>query len=1029
MFNWLVSLVNTGSISQKNIETQNNYYSAEVDTLLKSIDGYYNDGDISGAFDLISSAISKSNNKGYKYPLLVKKIGYLLETRNIDNAKSILTLLSKDYNNFINIKYKEHLLLIYSLEKKEEDFFKLVEEIKAEKDDVQSDEYFQILYYSNSGNLEDAERLFNKYNSDKQDKNYVVGGHVFSNLYNITKDKKHLEKAIKFYQMILDNKPHFLLKVHVCGFFVENIITKVLQTSNKNFDKKQLVEHKVLLNKLFESKKHFNKQYINQLVNFYAYILLILDFKDEYTQFYDNHNRVLFNEHCLQYWHFKNENIAHKLIHDNIEKNERLLINYASLMTDKDEQEIVLSYFEKNNELLFKYDLLIYFYTKGIIKFEREIMPEIKTYINDNKTTSYELYTSYLLLKHNNSEQINEDESKTLLSYVEDDTASYSKVTETINLLEKIKKTESYIQLAINKIEQFDELTNFVLIKCWHDKELKLEDFELFIDSIDKLTYAPYISDIYFKYDRYDKSFECIQRIWEHEHDIKTAICLLQIGVNNFQRFTARIDEEVENEALFYLQSMQKDLDFSIIGLISYYSLIINKDKNNAFGIINKKVLELNVYELDNENKQQLSSLYFNSIINFKDKELDSFEKNTIFIKDNIYYLDKAVFKNVHEVYIEKFNIAFVSKWEMKKMEEDQNFERKSLFHFLVNQILETIDSPHFKMLKIDLGSSKPFEEMQQMMLEQSEYTENQFERYSNEEDIAFWQLTGSYDKYFNLVVHLIEDETINFNSCRINYQSKKVPKLLTLSSIIFLNYNNILEEVLKKEDIFIQKTTYDWLIFYIEELDSKDEILTTFAKNGEFFKDVVPKERIKAFSSSLKEILSNIKYKQIIDDTKASLPFKDAFSLSKHLGVQEYQALSLSYQQNYQIITEDRMFEVIFSTLNFNPTMIGNSLSLFKDNELHELRIELHKKKYKFVVHLNMLIQLVNVLTKQKVNKFTKNSADIINILNDYGSLEPIKRIYNNVYKVLYPKVILPEEDELSRNIERMLDCIELKD
>ena len=75
------------------------------------------------------------------------------------------------------------------------------------------------------------------------------------------------------------------------------------------------------------------------------------------------------------------------------------------------------------------------------------------------------------------------------------------------------------------------------------------------------------------------------------------------------------------------------------------------------------------------------------------------------------------------------------------------------------------------------------------------------------------------------------------------------------------------------------------------------------------------------------------------------------------------------------------------------------------------------------------MLIQLVNVLTKQKVNKFTKNSADIINILNDYGSLEPIKRIYNNVYKVLYPKVILPEEDELSRNIERMLDCIELKD
>lgn len=564
-----------------------------------------------------------------------------------------------------------------------------------------------------------------------------------------------------------------------------------------------------------------------------------------------------------------------------------------------------------------------------------------------------------------------------------------------------------------------------MLGKCWHDIELKLEDFEFFITSIDELKYAPYIADIYFKYDRYDKSFECIQKMWEDEHTIEIAIHLLRIGVNNFQKFTSRIDEEIENEALFYLQSMQKDLDFNTIGLISYYSLVINTDKNNAFGIINKKVLELNVYELDNEDKQQLSSLYFNSITNFKDKELDTFEKNTIFIKDGIHYLDKDVFKSVHEVYIEKFNIAFVNKLEMKRKEEDATYERKSLFHFIVNQILETIDSPHFKMMTVDWGTKSPLEEIQEMMIAQSEYTEDQFERYSNGEGITFWQLAGSYDKYFNLIVKLLEDDTINFNSCMIYHQSPKVPKLLTLSSIIFLHHHNKLKEVLEREDIFIQKTTFDWLMFYVDKLDKEEEIFTAFAKDGQFFKDIVTKEQIEVFSSHLKELLNNIKYKQIVDDSKASLPFKEAFTLSESFGIQEYQALALSYQKNYLIITEDKMFEVIFDTLNFNQTMVSNSLSLFNSRDLHELRMELHHKKYKYVFSVKLLRQLIEVLTKININKISKESKDILIVLNDYGWLESIKKYYNNTYKVLYPKTVIPQQDYISKNIEYLLECL----
>ena len=545
-----------------------------------------------------------------------------------------------------------------------------------------------------------------------------------------------------------------------------------------------------------------------------------------------------------------------------------------------------------------------------------------------------------------------------------------------------------------------------------------------FISALDNFAH---IADIYLKYNRYDKSFEFFQKVWENEHNVDNAKNILIIGINNFEKFKDRIDEEVENEALFYLQAVQKELSFNDISLVSYYNLAINKDMNNAFGIINKKILSLNVYELDNEDKQQLATLYFNSLINFNDKEIDGFEKNTIFIKDHIHYLDKDIFKNIDEIYIEKFNIALVDKREIQKIYNDKIYEKKSLFHFIVNQILETIDSPYFKMVKIDFGSETPLEEIQKMLVEQSVYSENQFEEYSAGENISFWSLAGTYDKYFNLIAELLENNTINFNSCKVNMKDVSVPKLLTLSSIIFLNYHKKLATVLNREDVFIQKTAFDWLNQYIEDLSNRGEQISVFAKDGKFYKDIITKEQINSFISRLKEIINSIEYIKIVDDTKASLPFKNAFDLSKYFGIQEYQALSLSFQENYQIITEDRIFEVIFETMNFNQTMISNSLSLVDSNEVAELRTKLHNKRYKYVFDIQILKQLAKFLTKYNiVDTLSDEGITIIKILDSYGWLDGIKKYHENTYKVLYPKTIIPQADYISKNIEYMLSCIE---
>ena len=152
MFNWLSSFINTGKIEQSTIGIQNNY-SSEVNTLLESLDEHFYDGKITKAFELLNTALEKHQHKESKYYILLKKAEYFLELRNLEKTKDILNLLKKGYSDYNIIKHKEILLSIYSVEKNEKDFFELVKDLKAEKDDIKSDDYFKIIFYLNRGNI------------------------------------------------------------------------------------------------------------------------------------------------------------------------------------------------------------------------------------------------------------------------------------------------------------------------------------------------------------------------------------------------------------------------------------------------------------------------------------------------------------------------------------------------------------------------------------------------------------------------------------------------------------------------------------------------------------------------------------------------------------------------------------------------------------------------------------------------------------------------------------------------------------
>lgn len=1021
---------NYNTYNQTNIGVQNNY-SSEIKTSLESFDGYFYEGKIVKAFELLESAIKEHKHKESKYYLLLKKAEYFLELRNVEKTKDILELLEKDYSDYNDTKYKELLLSIYSAEKKEKEFFEVVKYLKAEKEDIKSDDYFRIIFYLNSGNIVEAKKIFNSLSEEEREKNNLIGGHIFSNSYNyLNKDEEDLEKANTYYKLVLEENPNFFIKLHIQGFYTQIIVNDYFRTE-KDFDNEKVILYKELLETLFEAEVFLNKYYTNELKVFKAYILLILNLKDEYIGFYENNSEILFDEHYMQYCTYKNININHSLIQKRLDKNDKLLLIYSNLLKDKNERIIILEYFEKNSDVILKSDIIIYFYIRASIDNNRKILKKVKDYIDSNFEINFNLYFSYLLLKDHYNKQIEEKEIETLFNFIDKKIVWNDEIFDVINFFKKIKKPELYIKLAISKQNEFNNLIEYILRICYQDKEIRIDHFEYFIENIgDIIDFNPYIADIYSKFDRLDKAFEFYYKAWENDKNLVSAKYVLRMVLDNFDRYKIRLDEDKENEVLYYLQSIQKELDFTDISLISYFNLVINRDLNNAFGIINKKILSLNIDELDNENKKKLAAMYFNSITNFQDNEIDGLQKNTVYLKKGNYYLDKELFKDINEIYIKKFKIKLIDKIEITQIKDDKTYKEKSLFHSIINKILETIENPNFVIMKIDLGEEKPFEKLQELLAKQNINSIDLIEQYSNGKEIGFWSLVKGYDKYFNLIIKLLEDENLNFNSCKVNLQDKNVPKLLTLSSIIFLNYWNKLDDILKREDIYIQKTTFNWLLSYIEKIEKNDELLYVFEKNNELYKNIITKEQIEIFLNNLKHIVKSIAYIKIIDDTKATLLYEESFSISENIGIQEYQAIAFSFEKNYQIITEDRMLEVIFQVLEFNPTMISNSLSLLKKEEILDLGIILHKKNYKHIFDAStiqiLLENLISMVLYKEINTFSDKDINVLKILNDYGLLEKLKEFYSHKYIVSHPKVMFPKEDRVSKNIEYIFKCLD---
>ncbi len=863
---------------------------------------------------------------------------------------------------------------------------------------------------------------------EEQEKHILILGHMFSNSYHINnKNIGDLEKAKIYYKNVLEREPNFFVKLHILGFFSELIVSEYFRTE-KYLDNKGVTEYKEILEKFLQAEDLSNKNYINSLKDFKASILIYLNMKDEYMEFYEKNEDILFKWHYLQYCNYKKIKINHELVQKELINGEYLLLMYANLLVlDKEERINILSYFNKNIDLLLSIDWVVYFYVLSSIEEEYKINNEVKDYISKNFGKNFELIFSYLILKDYEKREIEQNELDDLFVFLKKGNIDYREIIEVVKFLFKRRQSKLYIDLAILKQDEFPNIVGFVLDKCYKDSELRIDEFEYFIDKIGNLKpYYSQIGSIYFNFHKLDKSFKYYYKIWDDKkEDIVFAKNALITCLHNFERYTNRIDEEKEDEILYYFQSIQKELSFQDISLLVYYNLVVRKDLNSAFNIINKKILSLNIYIFDNQNKKELSTIYFNSLINCKDKELDSIEKNNIYHKNHKYYLDEGLYKEINEVYLKIFDIELVDKIKINQIKDDNTYSKKSLFHLLINPLLKTIENPNFLIMEFKVDNY--IEDLQQLLTGINTDTQDLLEKYSNGSDIGFWSLCNGYDKYFNLIVKLIENKNLNFNSCRLNFQEKNINKLLTLSSIIFLNYLGKLDEVLKREDVYIQKTTFDYLNNYINKLGKEKELFYISLQDEQLYKNIITKEEIEKFIINLKYIINNFAYSRVVDDTKSILLYKDTYPITESIGIQEYHALAFCYENKFQLITEDRILEVISGILRFQPDMISNSLSLLEKKEVLELSYSLHIKKYKYVLYPFVLKYLVYLISnKNIVEKFREEDIEIVKIMNNYGWLEDLKLYYKNTYKVLYPKINIVSNDYIADNIEYIIKIVD---
>ncbi|MDY0403430.1 hypothetical protein [Sulfurovum sp.] len=1062
--------VNAGYISGDVNQSNTIVYHAKIDTSVKRLVEDFNNGNIKQALEDLHSLLEENNDIPIiKYQLLVKKSSFLFALRKYDEAISLIESIEKHYQDFLDVTYEEVKLIVLSLNKAEEEFFELTDKIIFESTKDLNRVKFELMYCLNTDDPERAKTIFEKLtDEEKESKDLsIIGGHIYSSINDY-------EKADTYYQIALSHDIPFLDRVIIYGFYGIDIINRFMYGRKLNDNYKDIVRtYQNLIEKIFNNEKYFDTSYISNLKNIYLYLLMVLDDKDTYKKYFEEENsdQLVFINHYFHWCNLTQTEIDHRKIQNTIleEENKVLLMQYLHILDLKNnDTREVLNFLEANKDFINDNKFVTWLYIQSKLQVKDIVEKDIIDFVALNKYKNIEYLLSHIRLCQYQCIDIDEDDLTRLINFAHNEYTISARIIEALDLLYDLGKRKEYLDLAIQKQDDFDQVIPHTLYLCFEDRDLLYDNFESFVINIHNIElYFGKLGDIYTKFNDYPKAFEYYFKFQENNTDnTLLKLKLLEVVIRHFIKTKSILEDSKQQEIFDSIVQKKEKLEIGELIFLLQYSILIIQDTKQILPTLNKKLLAIDIGIIDQRLKIELSNLYtqtfFGTINNFDDLFLYDdnicLEKNKLLEKLKKLKWSSDVFKQglkdfqyqfsefrnkTYDVYVKdnysisnenihRFGFITTNVDKYFLMLQDEKIKKKSLFHQIVGSFAYRVGNPNLIPIEINMDSDEPFSKFFSFIDDQHNNTIELFQKYSKEEYIGLFPLASyEYENYFTLIPYLLTHHEFQLNSLKPTLLKDK-KKILTLSSIIFLDHIGYLDDVLQRDDIVIQKTLINWLKNYIKNYQSinRPKDYSYMDDTNHTFIPFTEEEAKKAelFRKDMISLLTKLLNCNLIDDTTVNLPIGGAYEiLVEEMGGQEYHALAFCLANDYQIISENNIFDMLFSHFKYNKNYIGNSIGLLRDllkqDDMFQLEQLLFQKKYRYLIHCLEEEKIIEYLSYDKFQSII--NAQIIlrfKIWYDYGCLDNIIDKYLHLERIIYPKSILTKEDIFYINMKYLL-------
>ena len=1036
MINSIISFFNRGVINQTNNYNINN---ASVKTLVDSIRSSFFDGNIVKAVEDLSRAKKEyQQNADAKYHFLVIEIEFYFTLKKFDDARSKIAHIEEYCNLLLDARFYEIKASLLSIDGFFDEYNKIVSKIKNEfMTNPIEDSYFDLLFYINSGNLEKSRIVFESNILSKNEINIkliYLGGLIYSNLYYKNQDNDLFEKAKKhFDHCLLNESINLFEKIDIYLFYSSIELDNYYE--NKSCDKEIISRTINCLEKIKDNFSLFSEDYTNILSNRLLHCYFLTNKEDFHTYYKDTISieKDVFNFINYNFSELRNFDQTEVEKRTLIKGEDDLLIYYLMYLSEHNTQHVL--HFYGNNPKLLNSPVIFNYYVKYVI--EKSLLPlaELNTICSNRKNSShFDALTNIMLQQHINT-QLSSSQKTELYSLYDLLKSDLTAVSIVLDMLGKNNLSEKYLSIGI-ELQSNPNILEQVLKLCITDDQLSIPQFEKFKIKLNVNVDNRLIGDFFLKHQKLKEAYHYYTAYWQesvNDHvDFKLHVAIISLYYCssryysiNYMQSNNRINVEQDNIFRSFIENNIARLNAKQICQLSYFIIVVEKNLEHGFKLLNKYLLSTDYNSIDHEIKLLLASMFFLLIIHKNEFNTDNIFNNIVIEKDSNCYIDNSIYKIIDPSYsiLDKENNDF------ELLNYDPNSEIKSLFHCICNHFLDELKGNNFQVLYC--SQDDPLSSLKPLLDGQAKSSSQKFTDYSKGNNIAFHQMVGEYHKYFPLIKELINRKDIKFHAGECFFVSN-IKKILTLSSIIFLDYIGELDYVLSRDDVFIQKTLMDWLGYFIRELDKTNEIFNLFSDGENIYRDIKSKQHIELNKKTLLTLATKLNKfsSKIIDDSDEIFWFGESFDLLVPLiGLQEYRALAYAFKNGFQIISEDRAFNLFTNELGLKKYIVSNSIALIDHhskimNNKFSFYTKLHNIGYGYIFDQNnisnyFLDKILNNRSFLSHLRISKWLGFFACLAFDYGWFEFLNIYYKNNYEFYIPMAKAPVKDFVSNNIE----------